>query len=316
MTAMAITGGDHGGAGFQISLAVVLLLWISPAFAQLTMDPTADRLPPQMSDVAIEQKLNQQVPFGLVFRDEQGQMVRLGQFFESGKPVILSLVYFDCRMMCSQVLTSLATTLQRLKFDAGKQFEVLTVSFDAREQPEIAAAAKSKYLAVYDRPGAERGWHFLTGDQPAINALSKAVGFHFHWDERTQQFAHATGIMLLTPEGRVSRYYYGAHYFASDLRLGLVEASQNRIGTLADQIVLYCYHYDPRTGRYGMIVFRVMQISGGLTVALLAGFVILLIRTDPNRRRRATADGFTGQRIPSTARFIHEKRTYTARPGD
>jgi protein SCO1/2 len=283
----------------------------------MTTDPTSDRLPPQLSDVALEQRLNQQVPLQLPFHDEEGRTVKLGEFFATGKPVILSLVYFDCRMMCSQVLSSLATTLERLKFDAGKQFQVLTVSFDPREKPEVAAAAKSKYLAMYKRAGAERGWHFLTGDQASIDALSNAVGFHFRWDARTQQFAHATGIMLLTPDGRVSRYYYGARYFASDLRLGLVEASQNRIGTLADQIVLYCYHYDPRTGRYGMIVFRVLQISGGLTLVLLAGFVIFFIRTDPNRRRhRAKFDPFIGPGMPGNARFAHGKQNHGIRRGD
>lgn len=313
---MAIMGGDHRH-GFQLSAAaVMLLLCAAPAFAQLTMDPTSNRLPPQLSDVGIEQNLNQQVPLQLPFRDEQGQMVKLGDFFATGKPVILSLVYFDCRMMCSQVLSSLATTLSRLKFDAGNQFEVITVSFDSREQPKDAAEAKSKYLAMYDRAGTERGWHFLTGDQSSINALSNAVGFHFRWDARTKQFAHATGIMLLTPEGRVSRYYYGARYFSSDLRLGLVEASQNRIGTLADQIVLYCYHYDPRTGRYGMIVFRVLQLSGGFTLALLAGFIVFLIRTDPNRRSRAILGRFIGRRMPGSAHFAHEKQNYAPRRGD
>lgn len=316
MIVMAITGGDRRRPGFQIAVAAVLLLCISPAFAQAGMDPTADRLPPQLSDVSIEQRLNQQVPLELPFRDERGQTVTLGQFFEPGKPVILSLVYFDCPMMCSQVLNSLATTLQRLKFDPGTQFQVLTVSFDAREQPATAAAAKAKYLSVYNRMGAGRGWHFLTGDQSSIDALSNAVGFHFRWDARTQQFAHATGIMLLTPEGRVSRYYYGARYFASDLRLGLVEASQNHIGTLADQIILYCYHYDPRTGRYGMIVFRVIQISGGFTLVLLVSFVVFLIRTDPNRRARATDDGFIGRHMRTDARFSHGKRIYAPRRGD
>jgi protein SCO1 len=316
MMAVAIKSGNPARTGFQMSIAVALLLGISPAFAQLTMDPTADRLPPQLNDVGIEQKLNQQVPLELPFRDEEGRTVKLGEFFDTGKPVVLALVYFDCPMMCSQVLNSLATTLRRLKFDAGKQFEVLTVSFDAREQPKSAAAAKSKYLAAYNRVGAQQGWHFLTGDQPSIDALSKAVGFHFRWDARTQQFAHATGIMLLTPEGRVSRYYYGARYFASDLRLGLVEASRNQIGTLADQVVLYCYHYDPRTGRYGMIVFRALQISGGLTVVLLAGFVIFLLRTDPKRHARTAGGGFIRARMPANARFGNEKPKHAAMRGD
>lgn len=316
MSAKAIMAGDVRWLVLIAGTVSLLLLCISPAVAQLTIDPTADRLPPQLSDVSIEQRLNQQVPLQLLFHDERGQSVTLGEFFASGRPVILSLVYFDCRMICSQALSSLTTTLRRLKFDAGNQFEVLTISFDPRDKYENAAAAKSKYLAMYDRAGAEKGWRFLTGDQASIDALANAVGFHFRWDARTQQFAHATGIMLLTPEGRISRYYYGTQYFASDLRLGLIEASKNEIGTLADQIVLYCYHYDPRTGRYGVIVFRVMQISGGLTLALVAGFILFFIRTDPNRRRRPLFHSFTRKNGPKGIGPPPQTGNYTVRPGD
>jgi len=315
MTAQAITGGKAQDGKGPSWAAMMLLLCVTPVFAQLTMDPAADRLPPQLSDVSIEQRLNQQVPLQLSFNDEHGQSVTLGQFFQTGKPVILTLVYFDCRMVCSQVLESLATTLKRLKFDAGQQFEVLTISFDPREKPDAAAAAKAKYLAMYDRAGSERGWHFLTGNQSSITTLADAVGFHFRWDSRTQQFAHATGIMLLTPDGRVARYYYGARYFASDLRLGLIEASKNQIGTLADQIVLYCYHYDPRTGRYGVIVFRVMQISGGFTLALVAGFIFFFIRTDPNRRSRTRFSPVRWRRGAKNVPPRGERHTYVTRRG-
>lgn len=316
MNAKVIMGGDVRTPGVMVGAALLALLCVAPAMAQLTMDPTADRLPPQLSDVSIEQRLNQQVPLQLVFHDERGQTVKLGDFFEPHRPVILSLVYFDCRMICSQVMSSLATTLRRLKFDAGKQFEVLTISFDAHDKSEDAAAAKSKYLAMYSRAGDEQGWRFLTGDQSSINALSNAVGFHFRWDPRTQQFAHATGIMLLTPDGRISRYYYGTQYFASDLRLGLIEASENQIGTLADQIVLYCYHYDPRTGRYGVIVFRVMQISGAFTLALVAGFIVFFIWTDPNRRSRKVFDSFGRRRGAKSIPLAHQRGSYVTRRGD
>lgn len=307
--------GDVWRTGFVAGAALTFLLLIPPARAQLTMDPTADRLPPQLSDVSIEQRLNQPVPLQLLFHDERGQSVTLAEFFKPRRPVILTLVYFDCRMMCNQVLSSLAATLQRLKFDAGNQFEVLTVSFDARERSEDAAAARSKYLALYGRAGAGNGWHFLTGDQPSIDALANAVGFHFRWDPRTQQFAHATGIMLLTPDGRISRYYYGARYFASDLRLGLIEASRNQIGTLADKIVLYCYHYDPRTGRYGLIVFRALQISAGLTLALLGGFIAFLMRTDPNRGPRTVSDPFRRGNGPRSVRVSPPSGNYTIERG-
>ncbi len=264
------------------SVALALLAGSQHALAQFATDPTADKLPPQLSDVTIEQRLNAQVPLGLTFRDEAGQPVKLGQYFTPGRPVILSLVYFDCRMLCSEVLAAMTKSMRLVKFDAGKQYEVLTVSFDPRDTPSVAAAAKQKYLAMYGRPGAESGWHFLTGDQQSVTALAQAVGFHYRWDERTRQFAHAAGIMLITPEGRVAQYYYGARYFPSDLRLGLIEASQNHIGTIADQIVLYCYHWDPRTGRYGAIVSRVIQLSGGATLLILGGVMIFLFRAYPN----------------------------------
>lgn len=263
----------------------LLFVFAMPTFAQIVTEPKAERLPPQLSDVAIEQRLNHQVPLDLTLVDESGTPVKLGSYFRPTRPVVLSLVYFDCRMLCNEVLASMAESLKAVKFDAGKQYEIVTVSFDPRDTPAVAAAAKKKYLSMYGHPGAEQGWHFLTGDNNSVAALAKAVGFHYRWDERTQQFAHAAGIMLLTPDGRVSQYYYGARYFPSDLRLGLIEASQNHIGTLADQIVLYCYHWDPRTGRYGAIVSRVIQVSGGVTLIILVSILLFLFRAYPNRPR-------------------------------
>lgn len=282
-----------------VLFAQVLVLGSLPALSQMA-DPSSDRLPAQLGYVAIEQRLDQQVPLQLPFRDEAGKTILLGDLFQPGRPVILSLVYFNCAMLCSQVLAEMAHTIRRLKFDAGKQFEVVTVSFDPRETPQMAAAARSKYLSLYGRPGTQNGWRFLTGDQSSITALSDAVGFHYRWDPRTKQFAHATGIMVLTPEGRVAQYYYGARYFASDLRLGLIQASNNRIGTLADQIVLYCYHYDPRTGRYGAIVFRVMQVSGGFTLLVLGSLCGFLFWTEPNRRNRKSSGTYTSDDTDTT----------------
>jgi len=280
-------------ASIKTSLLVcclaLLLFSGARAFAQFATDPSADKLPPQLSDVSIEQRLNAQVPLNLRFRDETGAPVELGQYFAPGKPVVLSLVYFDCRMLCSEVLAALTKAMRLVMFDAGNQYEVLTVSFDARDTPSLAADAKKKYLGMYNRAGTENGWHFLTGDPQSIAALAQAVGFHYRWDERTKQFAHAAGIMLLTPEGRVAQYYYGARYFPSDLRLGLVEASQNHIGTIADQIVLYCYHWDPRTGRYGAIVSRVIQVSGGATLLILGGVIVFLFRAYPNHKQQLSA---------------------------
>jgi len=272
--------------GVRAWTVAAFVLCVTPALAQIVTEPIAERLPAQLSDVAIEQRLNEQVPLGLTFRDETGAPVQLQKFFHPNKPVLLSLVYYNCQMLCGEVLTSLADSLRLVKFDAGQQFEVLTVSFDPRNTPQIALNAKKKYMAMYGHAGADRGWHFLTGDQASIAALARAVGFHYRWDDRTKQFAHAAGIMLLTPDGRISQYYYGARYFPSDLRLGLIEASQDHIGTLADQIVLYCYHWDPRTGRYGAIVSRVIQVSGGVTLLFLGGVLLFLFRAYPNRQER------------------------------
>lgn len=296
-----------------IRSAAVLILCALPAAAQMA-DPSSDRLPPQLGYVGIEQRLGQQVPLQLQFHDEMNNPVELGDYFKKGKPVILSLVYFNCSMLCSQVLAEISHTLRRLKFNAGKQFEVVTVSFDPRETPQMAAAAKAKYIPLYGRPGAADGWHFLTGDQSSITTLTNAVGFHYRWDAQTKQFAHATGIMLLTPEGRVAQYYYGARYFPSDLRLGLIQASHNRIGTLADQIVLYCYHYDPRTGRYGAIVFRVIQVSGGFTLLILGSLLAFLFWTDPKRRRKTS--GAHREHIRVTRPFVHESGHQASGEGD
>jgi len=269
--------------------AVSVLMLASTVLAQIVTEPPAERLPPQLGKVGIEQRLNQQVPLDLSFHDESGNLVHLRDYFHSGRPVVLSLVYYRCQILCSQVLSSLAGALRYVKFDAGRDFDVLTVSFDPGETPAMAAEAKAKYLPIYGHPGAANGWHFLTGDEASIHGLSDAVGFHYHWDKGSNQFAHATGIMLLTPDGRVSQYYYGAKYFPSDLRLGLIQSSQNRIGTIADQIVLYCYHYDPRIGRYGAIVTRIIQVSGGFTLLVFGSILCFLFLTDPNRKKRKTA---------------------------
>ncbi len=241
--------------------------------------------PPQiLNNIEIEQKLNAPVPLDLAFRDENGQAVKLGDYFGK-KPVVLALVYYDCPMLCTEVLNGMVSAFSVLKFDIGKEFEVVTVSFDPREKPELARAKKTTYLRRYGRPGAEQGWHFLTGEQPAITALTKAVGFHYQWDTETQQFAHATALMVLTPQGKIAQYYYGVEYSPKDLRLGMVEASQGHIGTVVDQILLYCYHYDPRTGKYGAIISRVMQIGGAITIVLLGGFLIAMFKLEPRNNK-------------------------------
>jgi protein SCO1 len=290
-----------------------LILLAVPAIGQIVTEPPAERLPPQLGNVGIEQRLNQQIPLRLQFRDETGQLVRLSDYFHQGRPVVLSLVYYRCRILCDQVLSSLAGALRYVKFDAGKQFEVLTISFDPSETPTTATEAKIKYLPIYGHAGAENGWHFLTGDQNSIHGISNAVGFHYYRDPQTDQFAHATGIMLLTPDAHIAQYYYGAKYFPSDLRLGLIQASQGRIGTLADQIVLYCYHYDPRVGRYGMIVTRVIQLSGALTLLIWGGILMFLFRSDSKRRKQSDADR---AKVDHIARVMQVPTQSLQRQGD
>ncbi len=238
---------------------------------------TENGLPTALREVRIEQRLNEQLPLELQFKDETGRTVQLGEYFNKSKPVILSLVFYKCPMLCNQILSGLMSGLRSQTFAAGKEFDVLTVSFDPRETPEIAAEKKQEYIARYNRPGAEKGWHFLTGDAENIRRLTEAVGFYYNYDEKTNQFAHASGIMLLTPEGKLSRYFYGIEYNARDLRLGLVEASNNQIGSTVDQLLLFCYHYDPATGRYGPAVMNIMR-AGGVVTMLGIGALLLILR--------------------------------------
>jgi protein SCO1/2 len=224
--------------------------------------------PNPLQDAGFEQKLNAQVPLGLSFRDEAGRSVRLGEYFGK-KPVILFFAYYECPMLCSLVMNDLTKTLQELIYDAGNQFEVITVSMDPGETPELAAAKKAVYLQEYGRPGAETGWHFLTGEQAEIHQLADAVGFRYVYDEEKDQYAHPAGIMVITPEGKVSRYFPGIDYSAVDLRLGLVEASQQKIASPVDQFFLLCYAYDPVTGRYTIIVEKALRLGGIATVAAL-----------------------------------------------
>lgn len=264
-----------------LAAVFVAILMSFPAFGQgMTrgiMSPPANVRPPGLQGVGIEQHLDQAIPPDLAFRDETGKSVRLGDYF-GNRPVILNLVYYQCPMLCGEVLSGLESALRVLKFDVGKEFDVLTVSFDPRETPDLATKKKAEFLKRYGRPGAADGWHFLTGPQESIDALTEAAGFQYQYDPKTGQFAHSTAIMVLTPEGKIAQYYYGVEYAPKDLRLGLIQASQNKIGNLADQVLLYCYHYDPATGKYGAIIARVLQLSGLATILLLGIFVTVLMR--------------------------------------
>jgi protein SCO1/2 len=241
------------------------------------------RLPEPVRNVGIDQKLNQQLPLDLEFRDENGRLVRLTEYFSS-KPVILSLVYHDCPMLCSEVLGGLLSSLRVLKFDIGNEFDVLTISFNPREDSSLAKSVKDSYLKRYKRAGAENGWHFLTGDQTAIDRLTKAVGFRYTYDPQKNLYAHASGIMVLTPQGRLSRYFYGIEFAPKDLRFGLIEASQNKIGSVVDQVLLFCYHYDPVIGRYGFAIMTTVRILGAGFVLCLAATIGIMLRKERSSR--------------------------------
>jgi protein SCO1/2 len=241
-------------------------------------------LPKALNGVGIDQKLNEQLPLDLVFRDESGASVKLGDYFGK-KPVVLSLVYYQCPMLCNQVLNGMVTAFKVMNFKPGQEFEVVTVSFDPRETAALAAAKKNtyvNYLPEDRRSGAAGGWHFLTGDEASIKRLTEAVGFRYHWDEATNQFVHASAIYVTTPPGKLARYFYGIEYAPRDLRLGLIEAADNKIGSPVDQLLLYCYHYDPATGKYGARVMNIMRVGGVITV--IAIFALLL-----TLRRRSAA---------------------------
>jgi protein SCO1/2 len=273
----------------MLALSAPLLLTVAwgQGMTQGIMSPPANVRPPGLKNVGIEQHLDEQIPAGLPFRDETGKPVQIGDYFGK-RPLILNLVYYQCPMLCSEVLAGLEGAMRALKFDVGKEFDVLTVSFDPKETPEMAAAKKSDALKRYDRAGAAEGWHFLTGPQASIDSLTKAAGFQYEYDPRIGQFAHATAILVLTPEGRIAQYYYGVDYAPKDLRLGLIQASQNKIGSIVDQVLLYCYHYNPDTGKYGAIISRILKIAAGTTVFLLGTFLMVMFRLGSAAERRRT----------------------------
>jgi protein SCO1/2 len=240
--------------------------------------------PPMLRNVGIDQRLGQRLPLDALFQDEIGRPVRLAQYF-GARPVVLVLAYYNCPMLCSQVLAGLVSAARVLSFDAGKEYEIVVVSFDPRDRPSDARAKKEPYLAEYKRPGAAQGWHFLTGSLASIERVTQAVGFRYRYDEDQGQFAHASAIYVATAEGVLSRYFYGIEYAPRDLRLALVEASQGKIGTPVDQILLYCYHYDPKAGKYSAAVMNIVRLGGVVAVLILTTFLTVMWRRDRRRDR-------------------------------
>jgi protein SCO1 len=266
-------------------IALTFLFCLRFALAQAAIAQLPDPIqnigvrPQLLKEVGVDQKLDGSVPLNLTFRDETGRPVELGQYF-AGKPVVLSLVYYSCPMLCTQVLNGIERSLRGLSLDLGKDYEAVTVSIDPSERPVLASAKHGLYAGMYGRPGGAQGWHFLTGDEPEIETLAKAVGFRYAYDAESKQFAHASVIMILTPEGKISKYFYGINYPSRELRLGLVDASEGRIGTPVDAVLLFCYHYDPATGKYGIIISHILQIAGGITILALGGLILVLSRRE------------------------------------
>ncbi|HEV8383233.1 MAG TPA: SCO family protein [Candidatus Acidoferrales bacterium] len=257
----------------------IFLLWMGAPVAS-AQNQAAGVKPPILDNVGIDQKLDATVSLDTAFRDEHGKSVTLSIFFGK-KPVILTLVYYQCPMLCTEVLNGLLNSLKEVPLEIGKDFEVVTVSIDPKDSSVFAEAKQTMYAGLYGRSGARHGWHFLTGDEPHIKRLADEVGFRYAYDPVSGQFAHASTILLLTPEGRVSRYMFGVRYDPRTVRLGLVEASAGKIGTLLDQVLLLCYHYDPLSGRYGLLISRVIKGAGIFTV-LLIGLSLWLLRRSEN----------------------------------
>ena len=261
----------------------------------------SSQLPQALREIGFDQNIDQRLPLDTTFRNEAGATVRLGDYFGK-RPVVLVFAYYDCPMLCTLVINGLSSALGVMSLKPGQDFEIVTVSFNPRDTPASATAKKAAYLERYRRPGAAEGWHFLTGDQPHIDRLTKAAGFRYAWDEETKQYAHPSGVIVVTPDGRLSKYLFGVEYGPRDLRLGIVEASEGKVGTTADALLLYCYHYDPMTGRYGLAIMRAVRMAGAATVLALVAFIIVMVRREKVvmvRREHVGAD----PRVPPSQGF-------------
>jgi len=260
--------------------ALLLFFTLTPPL--LSQDPPAGIL----TEMGVDQKLDSQLPMDAVLRDEEGRAVPLKEYFQ-GTPVILSFVYFECPMLCTMTLNGLVHSLKPLSFNVGKEFEVISISIDPSETPSLAAQKKQSYIKEYGRSGASLGWHFLTGDQESIRRITDAAGYRYKWDEHTKQWAHVSAIVIATPDGRVSQYLHGIEFASRDVRLSLVKASEYKIGTIVDRALLYCYHYDPTTGKYGFVIMNTVRLAGLATVFALAAFIVVSVR----RERRLAHSG-------------------------
>jgi protein SCO1 len=244
----------------------------------------ASQMPGILSKVRFEQRLNARLPLDVVLKDEDGRDVKLGQYFGT-KPVVLAFAYYECPMLCTQILNGLTSSLMVLTETVGRDFDVVVLSFDPRETPALAAGKKKAHLDRYQRPVSEGGWHFLTGDEASIRQVTDAAGFYYQWDDKTQQYAHASGIVVTTSEGRLSRYFFGIEYAPRDVKFALIESSAGRIGSAIDKLMLYCYHYDPSTGSYGFVAMNTVRVGGAVTLLALVGFIVVALRREQQGRQ-------------------------------
>jgi len=269
-------------------VAMAAAVWAAPGAASAQQGPggvdakagvASNAVPPQLLDVTFQQRLGEQLPLDTPFRDETGRTVALGDYF-GDKPIVLAFVYYTCPMLCTQVMNGISSAIRVLEFAPGQEFDVVLISFDPRDTPEAARAKKAEHLEYWDAADQADSWHFLTGDEPSIEAVTAAAGFAYRWEERAQQYAHVSGVLVVTPEGQLSRYFYGVEYSPRDLRLALVESSNGTIGSAVDELFLYCFHYDPEAGQYGPMVMNLMRLGGAVTLALVGGFMLVMWRRD------------------------------------
>lgn len=267
-----------------VQLAFAGVVWAQPNFfTGQTPEPgrVSSLKPEQLKQVSFKQHLDQQLPLDATFKDEFGRDVTLGRYYNEKRPVVLAFVYYQCPMLCTQVMNGLSSALRALTFTAGEEFDVVLVSFDPRDNSAAAAEKKRQHLKYWSTEQTSGGWHFLTGDAANIKRVADAAGFYYQWDPQSQQFAHVSGILVTTPEGRLARYFYGVEYSPKELRLALVEAGQGHIGSAIDELLLYCYHYDPEEGRYGVMIMNLVRLAGVLTVASMVGFIVISRRREP-----------------------------------
>lgn len=260
-----------------------------PSFEMMEPGTLATARLPQLDNVTFKQRLNAQMPLDLHFRDETGRDVTLGQYFDGRRPVVLAFVYYSCPMLCTQIMNGVSRAIKVLPFVPGTDFDVVFISFDPRDKPETAAAKKSALLNYWSAQHQSGAWHFLTGEEPQIKQVTSAAGFFYAWDDRSQQYAHLSGVLVLTPDGRLSRYFYGVEYSPRELRLALVESGQGHIGSIVDELLLYCFHYDPANGRYGAVVMNLVRLGGVLTVLAMGIFIYLMRRQEKFHPREGHA---------------------------